>query len=193
MGMRAVVLDVPEHWLEERARLGQDRWDEMWEGVLHVVPPPRYQHQAIGTELVGFLVRIVGRRGIQVRYETGVFRRTDDYRIPDLAFLREDEPGSHSERGIEKAPLAVLEILSPGDETYEKFPFWAGLGVPEVIVVGPGARSVEVHRLVDDRYERVETDEAGRVHATAIDVRFATDPGPPPRLRVEADGASTAI
>lgn len=35
------MLEVPEGLLAERARLGHDRFDEMWEGVLHMVPPPR--------------------------------------------------------------------------------------------------------------------------------------------------------
>ena len=38
--MRAVMLDVPESLLDERRRLGLDVFDEVWEGVLHMVPPP---------------------------------------------------------------------------------------------------------------------------------------------------------
>lgn len=42
--MRAVMLDVPQALLEERRARGADRWDEMWEGELHMVPLPSEQH-----------------------------------------------------------------------------------------------------------------------------------------------------
>jgi hypothetical protein len=34
------MLDVPGSLLDERRRLGLDVVDEVWEGVLHMVPPP---------------------------------------------------------------------------------------------------------------------------------------------------------
>ncbi|MGI9120683.1 MAG: hypothetical protein ACR2G7_11290 [Acidimicrobiales bacterium] len=42
--MRAVLLEAPQSLLEERRRLGLDIFDEMWEGVLHMVPPPGGPH-----------------------------------------------------------------------------------------------------------------------------------------------------
>jgi hypothetical protein len=36
--MKAIVLDFPKHWQEERRRTGASRWDEVWEGVLHIPP-----------------------------------------------------------------------------------------------------------------------------------------------------------
>ena len=38
--MRALHFEVSEGELQERHRPGIDRWDEMWEGELHMVPPP---------------------------------------------------------------------------------------------------------------------------------------------------------
>lgn len=35
--MRVLLLDPDPKWLEERRRLGHDRFDEVWDGVLHVV------------------------------------------------------------------------------------------------------------------------------------------------------------
>jgi Uma2 family endonuclease len=148
----------------------------------------------IGTRLVGFLESRLARRGIQVLYETGVHRpgaSGEDYRIPDLVFFR--EPGLIVERGLEGAPLAVLEIRSPDDETYEKFAFWAQLGVQEIIVVVPEGRRVEVHRLAGSRYVDTAADAAGTAHAATIDVGFRTIPGDPPLLRVEHDGEAVDI
>ncbi|MDQ3680552.1 MAG: Uma2 family endonuclease [Actinomycetota bacterium] len=36
------------------------------------------------------------------------------------------------------------EIISPDDETYEKFGFYADHGVEEIIVADPAARSVTI-------------------------------------------------
>jgi hypothetical protein len=35
------MLEVPQAMLDERQRLGLDGRDEMWDGELHMVPPPR--------------------------------------------------------------------------------------------------------------------------------------------------------
>ena len=79
--------EVPEHWLEERARLGHDRWDELWEGVLHVVPPPSFAHQRVGSKLHLFLGTRLAPRGIDVMYETGVFRPGRAGREPGIQEL----------------------------------------------------------------------------------------------------------
>jgi Uma2 family endonuclease len=39
----------------------------------------------------------------------------------------------------------VVEILSPGDDTYAKFGFYAAHGVREIIVAGPGTAHIEIH------------------------------------------------
>ncbi|CAN5317877.1 hypothetical protein BH20ACT3_BH20ACT3_03080 [soil metagenome] len=71
--MRAVMLDVPAALLAERRVLGHDRFDEMWEGELHMVPPPTEEHQRIGTLLVGAVLSDVKAAGLHIRYETGLF------------------------------------------------------------------------------------------------------------------------
>jgi len=38
--MKAVILKLSDAEFDRRRRLGLDRWDEMWEGVLHVPPAP---------------------------------------------------------------------------------------------------------------------------------------------------------
>lgn len=48
---RAVLLEVPQGLLEERRRKGLDVWDEVWDGVLHMVPPPSGVHQRFAFRL----------------------------------------------------------------------------------------------------------------------------------------------
>src|SRR5438128_943754 len=122
--MRAIMLEEPEHLLEDRRRRGADLFDEMWDGVLHMVPAPSSGHQGLGTRLVAILLDLAEARGFRVFYETRLYRRdapADDYRIPDLMVVR---PEHVSARGVESGADVVIEILSPGDETYEKVGFY---------------------------------------------------------------------
>ena len=82
--MRALMLNVPNSLLEERRLKGLDRFDEMWEGVLHLVPPPSFAHQKLGAELLTALKPLADALGLSIVYETGLFRDEGDYRIPDL-------------------------------------------------------------------------------------------------------------
>ena len=45
---------------------------------------------------------------------------------------------------LEGPPTVVIEIRSPDDETLEKLPFYAKLGVPEVWVIDRDSRAVEI-------------------------------------------------
>lgn len=149
--MRAVMLEVPPHLLEERRRHGVDRWDEMWEGELHMVPPPAERHQSLGSGLLAAFHPLVTARGLKIAYEIGLFASDDDYRVPDLAVYRPDQA---SARGLEAAAELVVEIVSPGDESRAKLPWYAAHGVAEVVLVDRDSLAVEVHRTVDGVPER---------------------------------------
>ena len=47
----------------------------------------------------------------------------------------------------------VVEIRSPGDETMEKLPFYAQLGVPEVWIIDRDTKVPELYVLRAGRYE----------------------------------------
>lgn len=49
------MLRAPEELLAERARTGVDVHDEVWEGVLHMAPPPSSGHQRAGGRLYRIL------------------------------------------------------------------------------------------------------------------------------------------
>ena len=88
--MPTLVLDPApvelEELLERRRRAGADRHDEVWQGVLHMVPGPGEAHMRIQqqlAELLGPLARTAGLTPLP-----GVNLGTkDDYRIPDAALL----------------------------------------------------------------------------------------------------------
>ncbi len=148
--MRAIWLEVPESFLEERRRYGQDKKDELWDGVLHIVPQPKTIHEDVAARLIVALFEIVNRRSLKF-CRAGVFRGEDNYRVPDLTIAK---PEHVSERGFEGAEL-IIEVLSPHDESRDKLPFYASVGVREVWLIEPRTRTTDVLALRDDRYAPV--------------------------------------
>lgn len=134
-------------WLERRRRLGLDARDEVWEGVLHVAPYAAEGHGELEDVLAALLRPRALRAGLVPggRFNLGV---AEDYRVPDLGYKWA------SGRGTYVATAAVVvEVLSPGDETLAKLPFYSARGVREVLVVDPGARAVRCWELVAGAYE----------------------------------------
>lgn len=170
--------------LNERRRLGLDGRDEVWNGVLHMVPPAGGPHQRLGSELLLVLAPLSKRRGLIASYETGLFRASDEYRVSSQLYCR---PEHESERGAEGAEL-VVEIRSEGDETYDKIGFYAGLGVREMLIVHPQGRWVELLRAVGGRLLPVSADAEGAVRSEVLGAQFTTADG---RLRITwEDGVS---
>jgi len=126
------MLEVDERLIVERHRLGLDKRDEMWDGVLHMVPPASRRHQTIEFALGHALQAQAVARGLQVLAETGTFAADDDYKVPDFVVFDEQ---AASERGIDGAPKLVVEIRSPGDETMDKIPWYLARGTTAVLVV----------------------------------------------------------
>ncbi|MGH9224382.1 MAG: Uma2 family endonuclease [Acidimicrobiales bacterium] len=178
--MKAVMLEVPKALLEERRRLGHDRFDEMWDGVLHMVPPGLSWHFQFATELLLVLGPIAKQRGLVPFHEVGFYRHTKDYRVPDLAFAAQD---NIVRRGIEGGVPLVVEIRSKHDETDEKVPWYLAQGVAEVLVIHPDTRAVELFTAAGRT--------AGTVDVATLGVRLEVVNGP--RLRLTWDGGSAEI
>lgn len=140
--MKAVMADVPEHVLEERRRSGADRWDEVWDGVLHMPPSPTYDHQDLESLAGDWLRRhwappSGGKAIPQINVSRpGIDRWLDDFRIPDIVLLTLERLAEiNRNEFFEGGPEVVVEIRSPGDESLDKLTFYAEVGVREVWVI----------------------------------------------------------
>jgi len=138
--------------LERRKRLGQDGKDEVWEGVLHVVPAPSGRHADILqqlAELLGRPARAAGLFPAMAGFNLG--EAETDYRVPD--------GGLHRSRPRDTwfaTAALVVEVLSPGDETWEKLPFYAAHHVDEILIVDPDTGEIHWLALTDGRYKPIE-------------------------------------
>ena len=118
--MPTLVLDPQPAWverlLEERRRSGADRRDEVWDGILHVIPPPSVEHERLAHGLHVLLGSHASAANLVVVGTVGIGTE-DDYRVPDLAVLRPNyAPQSNDTAAI------VVEIASPRDDAWEKLP-----------------------------------------------------------------------
>jgi Uma2 family endonuclease len=185
--MRAVLVHVTDSELADRHAKGLDRWDEMWEGVLHMTPAPSNEHQRILDELIMFLGRHLRdtRRGT-LRSGINVFKGSDNYRIPDLTFVAHGRERIFTDDGVRGGgPDAVIEIQSPEDETYDKLAFYAALGIREVIVVDRDSKRPEIFRLAGAQYVALQLDADHWLRSETMAVKLRVIEGPQPRLRVE--------
>jgi Uma2 family endonuclease len=167
--------------------------DEMWEGVLHMAPAPANEHQRIVGELLYFLMGLLRRTGRgTIRVGINVFDESSplaNYRIPDLTFVAAGREALFAEDGIRGGgPDAVIEVRSPHDESYEKLPFFAKLGVSEVIVVDRDTKQVEVFRLGGQGYQPAAPIPGGDVPSDVLGVWFRAVGDSQPRLRLIALG-----
>ena len=134
------VMDPPpivEDWLAQRRALGQDLYDEVWEGEYHVAPAPTNRHADLQVQLIATLRPRAIRAGLRL-LGPGNVGTPRDFRVPDLVFLRREEhPVWNPTAAI------VVEVVSPGDESRLKFDFYHRAGIEEVLIVDPDAQTVE--------------------------------------------------
>ena len=154
--MTTLVLGSPppelEALLERRRQAGVDRLDEVWQGVRHMVPGPSFEHARISQQLAVLLdgpARDGGLLAAMSEFNLG--ESEQDFRVPDGGLHR---PGA---AGVWLSTAAVVvEVLSPGDESWQKLGFYAEHDVDEVLLVDPAERTVTWLALHDGEYEPVQ-------------------------------------
>jgi hypothetical protein len=154
--MRTLVPAPPparfEELLERRRRAGADRHEEVWEGVLHFRPEPSRAHLRIQqqlAELLGPLARAAGLDPGIGSFNLG--EGEDDHRCPDCGIFREPSSALWN-----PAAALVLEIVSLGEESWDKLPFDAAHHVDKLLIVDPQRRTVDWLALVEDGYRPIE-------------------------------------
>jgi len=170
--MATLVLGTPppelEALLERRRQAGVDRLDEVWQGVRHMVPGPSFEHARISqqlAELLGPAARAAGLLAAMSEFNLG--ESEHDFRVPDGGLHR---PGA---AGVWLSTAAVVvEILSPGDESWQKLPFYAEHHVDEVLLVDPAERTVTWLELRDSEYEPVQRSRLIEVGPTELAERL---------------------
>lgn len=129
---------------------------ELLDGQVHVTPAPSPLHQRLVLRLA---------RAPQDHFEEpaevfvspiDVILTPHDVVQPDLVVVT--DPSQVSTRGIEGAPLLVIEVLSPATTVYDrttKAQRYAALGVPHYWLVDLETRSIQCFRRREAAYQPV--------------------------------------
>jgi Uma2 family endonuclease len=156
--MRTVVLGERPTELEaliaRRHALGQDTFDEVWNGEYHMSPMAYNWHGILVGELTVVLRQWAAPRGLVVGGAFNLGLDQDNFRVPDLGVHRE----VLDTVWVPTAAM-VVEVVSPDDESWLKFDHYAAHGVDEVLIADPWERTLHLFVLVDGRYE--PTDRSG--------------------------------
>ncbi len=103
-----------------------------------MVPAPSFAHARITqllAEVLGPLATAAGLVPAMGEFNLGDSEH--DFRVPDGGLHRSGAAGVW----LSTAAL-VVEIVSPGDETWDKLPFYAAHQVDELLIVDPQKRTV---------------------------------------------------
>ena len=154
-----------------------DATEEVVNGEVRITPPAKWIHALtvgnIRDALMGQLDRpefhvATAQFGLVIRMAPLTVR------VPDLAVF-EDSKIIERDGYVHSAPQLVAEVILPGEPPDEELTDYAAIGVPEVWVVTPAARTVEVLCLED-----------GKLHCTQILAdEGALTPREFPHVRVE--------
>lgn len=133
-----------------------DGVEEVVNGEIRIMPPAKlkhayiidYLHTSLKDQLKGQPVRaLASSLGLVIR------KSPLTSRVPDIAVFRE-EGKIELDGYLHSAPQLLVEVLSPANtrrERQEKLDDYSAIGVPEVWIVSPEARTVEILRLQDGR------------------------------------------
>ena len=141
-----------------------------------MVPAPNIDHQEFEGELEAwFRAFWVAKSGGRALHNVNVARGDewqDDYRIPDLILLLPTQFDILRETHIQGPPSLVVEIRSPNDETYDKFSFYAALGVPEILVIDRESKVPQRYVLEQGSYRMTESASEGWLASPEIGVEY---------------------
>ncbi len=174
--MALLILDpsTEETLIADRHHRGIDRWDEVWNGVYRIVPPPDNQHQWLVGQIGGILHDLVDRSGRGTVYlGCNVSDRGEDwthnYRCPDLAVYLNDNPAADLGTHWEGGPDLAIEIVRPGDASHDKLDFYSAVGTRELQILDRDPWRLELYRAVEGRLSLVSADEPVQTQTVALE------------------------
>ena len=150
-------------------------------------PPPNRDHQEFEWSLETYLrFRWAPACGGKVYHQIALTPMASawpkNFRIPDLVLLMPERFAIDHNEYFEGAPDVVVEIHSPGDESYEKLSFYAQLGVPEVWIIHRDTKEPEIHLLKRGRYKKQAVRADGGVRSPGVGIELCI--GRPGKLAV---------
>jgi len=126
-----------------------DATEEVVDGEIRIMPPATWKHALIVRHICNALAAQTDARetvALDTSFGLVIRKAPLTSRVPDVAVFQRSTI-VEQDGYIHSAPQLVVEVLSPGNtrrERERKLADYATLGVPEVWVISPEARTVEV-------------------------------------------------
>ena len=203
--MATLIADpvVEERLIAERRARGADRKDEVWDGVYIIMPDPNVEHQRLVMRLGVVFSEVVNPpAGGDVFPGLNLSDRAEDwkdnYRCPDVAVFLSGNTAQVFEAHICGPADFLVEIVSPNDKTRDKFDFYGGLGVRELLVIDRQPWSLELYRLSGNELVpagRSSVPQSDVIASAVLPLSFQLFPAQPrPEIRIaEIGGLRTWI
>jgi Uma2 family endonuclease len=152
--MSVLVTDpaLAERLLAEREATDGSKHDEVWDGVYIMSPLPNNEHLVLSSELWLVFRTLLRESGSGIAFNgLNVSDREEgwlhNFREPDVGVFLEGNPAKDCGTHWCGGPDLVVEILSPNDLAREKRPFYAQIGVRELLIVDRYPWALELYRL----------------------------------------------
>jgi Uma2 family endonuclease len=149
---------IPKLTYEEFRKFPDDgKHYELIHGEVHLSPSRSTKHQLIVGNIsvsLGTHVRSA-RLGVLFFAPLDVCLNPDTALQPDLIFISAERVGIVQEDFVAGAPDLAVEVLSQSTAAYDratKLPLYAEAGVPEIWLIDPQVKTVEVLRLQGRKY-----------------------------------------
>ena len=118
-------------------------------------PAPNRYHQEISSNIEFILMKYLEQNPIGKLYDApfDVYLTEQNVLQPDKVFVANDRLFILTDDGAQGAPTLVIEILSGSTAHLDKKTkrkVYAGAGVPELWLVDPETKSIELYFLQDD-------------------------------------------
>ncbi len=172
--MSLLVLDqeLARELRADRKARGIDRHDEVWEGVYVMSPMADDSHQRIVSKLTYVFEQVIGETGLGdvrpgINVSDRIARWKKNFRSPDVVVILK---GSAAENHgtFWTGPLDfVVEVISPGDRSRKKLPFYSKIGVREALFIERNPWQLRLYRHDGSKLQLVGQCEA--VNAPSMD------------------------
>ena len=128
---------------------GDGKGYEILDGKVYVIPAPSPEHQYASRQLQRILERCFEREANCVVFDAplDVILAEDDIVQPDIVVVQRSQI---SKRGVEGAPLLIVEALSPSNVAFDRTATaerYRVRGVPHYWLLDPESRTLERFRL----------------------------------------------
>jgi Uma2 family endonuclease len=127
---------------------------------------PSGKHGEVESQLHALLRPLAQAAGLRMRGQFNL-GEDGDYRVPDGGLHRD-----RSDRVYYPSAALVIEVVSPGDESWGKLDFYAAHGVEELLIVDPQEKAVSWLGLEGGEYQHLKRSRLIELGASELAARI---------------------